>query len=103
MSRGRPVEGAYVTLGAEDVRDLSDKSGSLTDVRLTVSVMSDAEGFATAKAVAGAACDALADAAPGLERGRIVSLRFLRATARRVRAGQARRIDLTFRAIVEDD
>lgn len=94
--------GTYVSLGAEDVRDLSDKTGYCADHRFVVSVVTDAEGFAPAKAVAAAVSDALVDQAPTLVRGRVVSLRFLKARARRVRNGQLRRIDLTFRAIVED-
>jgi hypothetical protein len=38
-----------------------------------------------------------------LSRGRVVAIEFLSARARRVRAGDVRRIDMTFRARVEDD
>ena len=98
-----PVEGTYVSLGAEDVRDLSAGDGGLAAHSFGVSVVSASEGFSEAKAVAAAVSDALIDAVPALSRGRIVSLRFVRARAKRVRAGQVRRIDMTFRAIVEDD
>ena len=98
-----PVAGLFVLIGEEEVRDRSTQTGKLAAHRFTVSVVSDAEGFRSAKALAGAVTDALVDAAPVLDRGRIVSMRFLRARARLVRAGQTRRIDLTFRAIVEDD
>lgn len=97
-----PVEGTYVSLGAEDVRDLSAGDGGLAAHSFGVSVVSSSEGFAQAKAVAAAVSDALVDATPAMSRGRIVSLRFVRARAKRVRAGQVRRIDMTFRAIVED-
>ena len=40
---------------------------------------------------------------PALERGRVITLNFLKARARREEAGQIRRIDLTFRARVHDD
>lgn len=96
------ISGTLVSLGAEEVRDFSDQTDGGSDHRFTISVVSDAEGFSVAKAAAGAVSDALVDATPVLQRGRIVSLRFLRARARRTRAGQTRRIDLTFRAIVED-
>lgn len=98
-----PVEGTYVSIGAEDVRDLSANDVALAAHGISVSVVSGAEGFAEPKAVAAAVSDALVNAAPALSRGRIVSLRFLRARAKRGRAGQVRRIDMTFRAIVEDD
>ncbi|MEM9426704.1 MAG: DUF3168 domain-containing protein [Pseudomonadota bacterium] len=97
-----PVSGTLVSLGEGDVRDLSDASGGLGDHRFDVAVISDAEGFQTAKATAEAVSDALVGAAPALARGRVVDLSFVKARARRVRAGQTRRIDMTFRAIVED-
>ena len=98
-----PVSGTFISLGEGETRDLSDKTGGIAEHRIGVSVISDAEGFAEAQAAAGAVSDALVDAAPPLSRGRVVSFGFLKARARRVRAGQLRRIDLTFRAIVEDD
>lgn len=98
-----PVSGTYVTLGAGEVRDISDATGGIGDHRFVVSIISDAEGFAAVKAAAAAVTDALAGAAPVLTRGRVVCLSFQRARARRVRAGQVRRIDLTFGAIVEDN
>lgn len=97
-----PVEGTYLSLGDGDVRDISDQTGGLAEHRPVLSVVSDAEGFALAKTAAAAATDALIDADLVLTRGRVVSLSFSKARARRVRAGQVRRIDLTFRAIVED-
>ena len=58
---------------------------------------------AFAKAVAAAISDTLVDADLTLSRGRLVGLWFERATARRSgTAGSARRIDLRFRARVED-
>lgn len=98
-----PVSGTYVTLGPGEVRDLSDITGGIGEHRFAVNVISDAEGFAEAKAVAAAVTDALDGAVPVLARGRVVCLMFQRARARRVRAGQVRRIDMTFRAIVEDN
>jgi len=92
----------YVSLGPEVVRDRSDKTGAGAEHEFTVSVLSDAAGFAAAKAVAGAVSDALVDAEMTLARGRLVGLWFLRAKAARVGSGERRRIDLTFRARVED-
>lgn len=102
-----PPEGAvpatYVTLGPEDVRDLSDISGPGARHDFTVSVVTEAEGFQGAKAVAGAVSEALTAGLPALARGRVTTLTFLKARARREAAGQVRRIDLTFRARVHDD
>ena len=98
-----PVIGTHVVLGDEDVRDWSDGTGVGAEHRFSISVVSDEEGYQTAKTVAGAISDALIDAPLILGRGRVVCLGFLRARARRVRSGQTRRIDMVFRAIVEDD
>lgn len=92
----------YISLGPEVVRDRSDKTGVGAEHEFTVSVLSDAAGFAAAKAVAGAVSDALVDADLVLARGRLVGLWFLRGKAARVGSGERRRIDLTFRARVED-
>lgn len=94
--------GTFVLIGAEDVRDQSDKSGAGAEHRLTISIVSDAAGFLLAKEKAVAISDALALALPPLSRGRVVGIWFLRAVARRLDEGRIRRIDLTFRARVED-
>jgi len=97
-----PVPGLYVSLGPEVVRNRSDKTGAGAAHDFVVSVVSDAAGFQVAKDAAGAVSDALVDAALLLSRGRLVSLNFLRARARRVGNDDVRRIDLTFRARIED-
>jgi hypothetical protein len=94
--------GTFVLIGPEEVIDQADKTGGGAEHRLVVSVISDATGFAAAKAVAVAVSDALDNPALVLTRGRLVSLRFLRARAQRLDAGGARRIDLSFRARIED-
>lgn len=96
-----PLPPLYVALGPEVARDRSDKTGQGAEHDFAVSVVSTAEGFAQAKAAASAVCDALLGPVPPLARGRVVLLRFVRAQAARA-SGGARRIDLTFRARVED-
>ncbi|MBZ4024037.1 hypothetical protein CKO11_16430 [Rhodobacter sp. TJ_12] len=96
-----PVVGPYVSLGPESVRDASDATGAGAWHDLTVSVVSDAAGFAAAKAVAAAVSDALLGAPLVLAQGHLVGLWFLRARARRVDKAEMRRIDLIFRARVE--
>jgi hypothetical protein len=93
----------YVSLGPEDVRDWSDKTGRGARHDFTISVVTDAAGFQTAKVVAGAVTDALAVTETALARGTLVSLSFRRARAVRVEEGNMRRIDLSFRALVADD
>ncbi|MFB9149628.1 DUF3168 domain-containing protein [Roseovarius ramblicola] len=97
------VPDLYVALGPEEARGRGDGTGAGAEHRVTVSVVSAAAGFLAAKRTAGAVSDALEGAALGLDRGRLVSLNFLRARARRSRDAQRRRIDLTFRARVDDD
>jgi hypothetical protein len=94
--------GTFVLIGPEEVRDASDKTGDGAEHRFTVSVLSDAAGFAPAKAAAVAVSDALTGAGLTLTRGRVVSLAFVSAVARRAAGGSGpRRIDLSFRARLE--
>ncbi|MCK0094217.1 DUF3168 domain-containing protein [Yoonia sp. F2084L] len=93
----------YVVLGAEDVRDASDKTGAGAWHQFTVTVVTQSAGFATAKAAAAAVSDALIDAPLALDRGSLVSLHFLKAKAARVGSGAVRQINLIFRARVADD
>ncbi|QFT59653.1 hypothetical protein FIU94_12535 [Sulfitobacter sp. THAF37] len=92
----------YVRLGSETVRDASDGTGPGALHRFTVSVITVQPGFASAKQAASAISDVLQDADLVLSRGRLVSLRFERAQARRIDNGAARQIDLRFAARVQD-
>ncbi|TMM54311.1 DUF3168 domain-containing protein [Sulfitobacter sabulilitoris] len=93
----------YVSLGRETARDASDKSGTGAVHQVDVVVITSVPGFAGAKAVAAAVSDVLHDADLVLSRGRLVSLRFERAQARRIEQGTGREIVLRFRARVEDE
>lgn len=93
----------YVSLGPEEVRDRSDKTGRGANHVFTVSVVTEVPGFQAAKEVAAAVSDALVDAPLVLSRGVLVSLSFERARAFRERDGARRRIDLRFAARVEDN
>lgn len=93
--------GSFVLIGPEQVVDQSDKTGGGAEHRFEVAVISDASGFVSAKTVAGAVSEALVDAGLTLTTGSLVSIGFLRATARRLDGGALRRIDMTFRARIE--
>lgn len=93
----------YVSLGSEDVRDWSDKTGSGARYDFTISVLSDRSGFHKAKTIAGVVADALVDTDGELGHGRLVAIMFRRARAIRVEDGQMHRIDLSFRALVSND
>lgn len=97
------VLGTYVSLGPEDVRDRSDKTGYGALHMITISVITDAAGFQVAKQVGAAVSDALQGAELILSRGMLCFINFDRATARRVGTGETRRIDLRFHARVEDN
>lgn len=97
------LPGLYVSLGPENVRAEDDKTGSGSAHRFVISVVTDVPGFRAAKEAAGAVSDALQEADLALTRGRLVSLRFQRARAFKIEKGTGRRIDLTFRARVEDN
>lgn len=93
----------YVVLGAETARDRSDKTGGGAAHDLSISVITDQQGFSQAKQAAAAVNDALVDADLSLSRGRLVGLWFLRAKAKRDTSDGTRRIDMIFRARVEDN
>lgn len=99
---GGPLPGTYVTLGPEDVRERGDGTGRGAWHRVMLSVVTSEAGFHGAKEVAAAVSDALTDARISLSRGRLAALHFYRARARREGSGDIRRIDLTFRARVDD-
>lgn len=98
---GSPV-GTYVSLGPETARDASSQTERGAEHEFSISVVTDAAGFQNAKAVAAAVSDALTGATLILARGHLVGLWFLRARARRVEDADIRRIDLFFRARVQD-
>ncbi|MEO8245024.1 MAG: DUF3168 domain-containing protein [bacterium] len=91
-------QGKFILLGPETVKDLGDKSGAGVEHQVLVSVISDETGFLSAKVIAGQVSDALVGAELTLSVGRLVDLSFVRANARRLKEGESRRIDLTFRA-----
>lgn len=93
----------YVTLGPESVREKSDKSGRGALHTITISVVTDGAGFQAAKDVAAAISDALDDSDLSLSRGTLIYLNFDRALAKLEGTGAQRRIDLRFRARVEDN
>ncbi len=93
----------YVTLGPESVRERSDKSGRGALHTITISVVTDSAGFQAAKDVAAAISDTLDGGDLTLTRGTLIYLNFDRALAKLEGTGAQRRIDLRFRARVEDD
>lgn len=99
-----PPGGVFVSLGPEDAVDRSDGTarGARHDLVVTVgSGRDEGAGFAAVKQAAAAVAEALEDADLDLARGHLAGLRFLRAKARRIENGDARQVDLTFRARID--
>jgi len=96
-----PAETEYVTLGEESVRDFGTKTSDGAVHDFSVTAHSGSDGFDGVKRVAEAVCAALVDAPLALAAGRLVALRFLRASAERGRAPVKRRVVLRFRAVVD--
>ena len=92
----------YVVIGDEIARDKSSKTSGGAMHEFVINVVSDTAGFATAKQVAGAVCDALIDAEMILQRGTLTALNFYSARAVREDSPGIRQIDLKFRAYIED-
>ena len=94
--------GEHVTLGEEEVKpfDTATSSGGVHDFE--VLVHSTANGFSAAKDAAAAIGAVLIGANLQLASGHLVSLRFLKAKAKRGMAPELRRIEMWFRAVVED-
>lgn len=102
-----PLEGVtlpseYLTLGPERVKENGSASSHAAIHDFTVTVHSSADGFQKSKSLAGAVCDVLLDANLTLDRGSLVSLRFLRARADTGQPPVKRVVSLSFRAFVED-
>lgn len=97
-----PPPAIYVLLGDERVRGAGDRSAGGARHEVTVSVITEAPGFAAAKRAAAAISDALEGARPPLARGRVVGLWFRRARAFREAGGARRRIEMRFAARLDD-
>ncbi len=93
------VPSIYIRLGAERVRDASDKTGSGAVHDFPVTVVTESAGYQVGKQIAAAISDALIDADLPLTRGSLMALNFLRARARRV--DNTREIEVWFRARID--
>ena len=93
---------AYLTLGDESVAawDTATETGAIHDV--VIRVYSPVRGFLSPKQIAGSVCEAICAADLSLSRGRVVTQEFTGAATRREEQGALRRIDLTFRFVIED-
>lgn len=99
-----PPSGVYVSLGPEEVRNISDSAGCAARHDFIVSILGGTDegaGFRAVKEAAIAVSAALEGTELATETCRVAGLWFLRARARRVENGAERRVDLTFRALMD--
>lgn len=91
----------YVLLGDEAARGTADPEGAGALHDFTLSIVSTAQGFLTAKTVAAAIGKALELSSMTLSEGRVVWMRFRKARAHRT--AEIRQIDLKYRAYLAAD
>ena len=92
----------FVAIGPERVTGRSDVSGAGAIHELQINVVTRRNGYSAAKVVAALVSNALDGTTLPLSRGHLVSMRFQRARARRDEGETTRRIDLWFRARLDD-
>jgi len=91
----------YVLIGEEKTADKGDMTQGATRHDLIVNVVSNASGFSDGKRIASAVCAALDNRPITLPSGSVRGIQFRSAKARRDTGASERRIDLTFRALVD--
>lgn len=94
---------AYITLGDETVAPWNTGGDLGATHDATIRVYAPKRGFLSAKTTAAHVHDALAAFTPALSTGRVVRHDFVSAKTEREAQGALRRIDLTFRFVIEDD
>lgn len=92
----------FVSLGAETVQDISDKTAMASLHDVTISVITTYSGFLEAKIVASAIGKVLLSHGIELDQAHLTYLNFQRANARRDTDSQTRRIDMVFRARIDN-
>ncbi|MGB0412248.1 MAG: DUF3168 domain-containing protein [Pikeienuella sp.] len=101
-SRGG-VNDTYITIGDEVISPWNTGTDLGATHDATLRVCAPQRGFIFAKSVAALVHDALTSFAPLLSVGRVVRHDFVSAKTEREAQGALRRIDLTFRFVIEDD
>ena len=102
-----PVESpqtTFISLGPEQVTDAGDYTARGSRHEFVISVISGADGatgFKSVKQTAAAVTEALEAGTLRLSHGHLAGIWLLRARARRAENGDARRVDLTFRARID--
>ena len=97
------VPDTFVLIGEETVFDRSDKTHSAAIYVIKVNVVTSQSGFGNAKTIAAAICNVIEEANLSLSNGHLRRVEFRRALARRNTSGTERKIELIFRALIEQD
>lgn len=92
----------FITLGDETVApwNTSTETGAIHEA--TVRIHAPTRGFLSVKRIAADVVEALTFTAPAPSRGHVVTHEFTGARTRREEGGAVRRVDLTFRFVIED-
>ncbi|SOH94496.1 Protein of unknown function [Monaibacterium marinum] len=93
-----PVEGEYVSIGEELVRQ---RGPGLSQHDVLIEVHSAAQGFAQAKIIAAEVGNVLLLTPPAVTGATVTDLRFLKARAQRSKGTERRLITLTFRILID--
>jgi hypothetical protein len=92
----------YVTLGDEIVGPWNTAASTGASHSITIRVYSQGRGFIAAKSAAALICGLLTSEPLALSRGIVISQKFTGAETAREEGDMLRRVDLTFRFIIED-
>jgi hypothetical protein len=91
----------YVLLGEGKVTNRGDYTGKAGRHDITISVVSNANGFSDAKLIASEICDILDENPMTLSVGNLRRIQFRSARVRRNTGATERRIDVVFRALID--
>ena len=97
------VPSLFAHLGEETVLDRSDKTACLRYHDVTITVVTSAPGFTNAKNAAAAICKALETTNVSLDSGKLIRLQFRLAKALRDDNGTERKVNLVFRAVIDEN
>jgi hypothetical protein len=91
----------YVLIGEEKSLNRGDYTGKASRHDITISVVSNANGFSDAKVIASEICEILDENPMALSAGNMRRIQFRSARAKRNSGAMERRIDLVFRALID--
>lgn len=103
QNAGRNQPGPYVTLGEETVTPWNTATEAGASHLVVIGVHAPRRGFTALKETAAQIANVIEASPPAPSRGHIVTHEFAGAQTQREDGGALRRIDLSFRFVIEDD